>query len=97
MTLRTLPTSSVLSLATGLEVRRSRLLGQALAALATACGALQDELSRDEDCDPGSLAQLQSGVTICADGNKQPGIEVSYYQGAINRSRIADHGRGDRL
>lgn len=79
--------SAVSSLTASLA-RRAGLWGLAFAALATGCGAPETETSLEPDFDPGSLAQIQSGTTICAGRSVLPGIDVSYYQGTINWSQV---------
>lgn len=91
--MRPIASSSAQSLLTGIRTRSTGLcLGLFCATLFAGCGAPENEAGLDEDFDPGSLAQIQSGATICAGSSTLPGIDVSYYQGAINWSQVKGAG-----
>lgn len=93
--MRTIDSSAAWYPLSGTMLRRTGLgLGLTLGLLLAGCGApaTENETAPDDEFDPGSLAQLQSGVTVCARGSTLPGIDVSYYQGAINWAQVKGAG-----
>src|SRR5690606_25157857 len=50
------------------------------------CGAPDDRMGAN-------LGEVAQGVAVCPDGETTPGIDVSYYQGNVNWSAVANDGQ----